>query len=77
MKIRVTQTAFWDGSRRRVGQVLEVPEGTKGSWFEVVEGEPSAAKQARAKKEKPEPVALSEIGKEAPVGPLDPPAIEI
>lgn len=77
MKIRVTQIAFWDGSRRRVGQVLEVPEGTKGAWFEVVEGEPSAAKPARAKKERAEPIALSEIGKEAPSGPLDPPAIEI
>ena len=77
MKIRVTQIAFFDGSRCRVGQVLDVPEGTQGSWFEVVEGEPSATKPAKSRKEKPEPVALSEIGREAPVGPLDPPAIEI
>jgi hypothetical protein len=77
MKVRVTQVAFWDGSRRRVGQVLEVPDGIKGSWFEVVEGQPSAASSERQKRAKPAPIALSEIGKEPPVGPLDPPAIEI
>ena len=33
MKVKAIQPAFFNGSRVRVGQELDVPPGMKGSWF--------------------------------------------
>ena len=33
MKVKAIQPAFFNGSRVRVGQELDVPQGMKGSWF--------------------------------------------
>lgn len=43
MKVRATQRGQY-GHVREIGDEFEVPEGTKGSWFEPVqtESEPSA-----------------------------------
>jgi hypothetical protein len=73
MRVKVTQPAFFGGVRRRVGEVLEVPAGTKGAWFVEVPSGASAAPAEKAKKPKADaaPVALSEIGKTKSVGPLD------
>lgn len=40
MEVIVTKLAFWAGARVHPGQKLDVPKGTKGSWFE----EPKAKK---------------------------------
>lgn len=72
MKVKVTQVAFFGGMRRRVGEVLEVPDGTKGTWFAEVPAKGAAADPAeKPKRGKAQPVALSELGKEKSVGPLD------
>jgi hypothetical protein len=74
MKVKVTQPAFFGGVRRRVGEVLEVPAGTKGAWFVEVPSGASTAPADKAKKPKSAdsaPVALSELGKTKSVGPLD------
>lgn len=58
MKVRATAVGFHGGSRRRVGEVFDVPEGVTGSWFEP------ASKPAKAsKKADPEPTTLSEGAK--------------
>lgn len=60
MKIVAIKPAFYNGRRVRVGDELDIPQGTKGSWFA-----PAAAPEAKAAKEKPakpEPKALSELG---------------
>lgn len=62
MKIVAIKVAFYNGRRVRVGDELEVPQGTKGSWFA-----PVASAEAKATKEKPakqEPKALSELSGE-------------
>ena len=72
MKVKVTQSAFFGGTRRRVGEVLEVPDGTKGTWFAEVPAKGAPADVAdKPKRSKAQPVALSELGKEKSVGPLD------
>lgn len=58
MKVRATAVGFHGGSRRRPGDTFDVPEGTKGSWFEP------ASKPAKAsQKAEPEPRTLAEGGK--------------
>lgn len=61
MKIVAIKPAFYNGRRVRVGQELDIPQGSKGSWFAAV-----ASIEAKAAKEKPaakqEPKALSELG---------------
>lgn len=44
MKVRATAMGFHGGSRRREGDVFEVPEGVTGSWFEPIAKAPKAAK---------------------------------
>lgn len=44
MRVIAKAMGFYGGIRRREGQVFEVPEGTKGSWFEPVGGQPAKAK---------------------------------
>jgi hypothetical protein len=66
MKVQAKAVGFYGGARHRAGDVFEVKDGTKSSWFEPVETAKQApAKSAKAKKE--EPVALSDLQKEQPV----------
>lgn len=44
MDVIVTKLAFWNNARVYPGQKLELPDGTKGKWFE-----PANAKKGRAK----------------------------
>ena len=66
MKVKAIQPAFFNGSRVRVGQELDVPSGMKGTWFVRTEDfkEP-------AKKGKPQPATLSELAKAKPAGPTE------
>lgn len=65
MKVQAKAVGFYGGARHRAGDVFEVKDGTKSSWFEPVEAaKASSAKSAKAKKE--EPVALSELQKDQP-----------
>lgn len=66
MKVKAIQPAFFNGSRVRVGQELDVPSGMKGAWFVRTEDfkEP-------AKKGKPQPATLSELAKAPAVSPTD------
>lgn len=62
MKIVAIKPAFFAGRRVRVGDELDIPQGSKGSWFA-----PLASAEAKAAKAKPsakqEPKALSELGR--------------
>lgn len=48
MKVRATKIGFYIG-RRRAGDVFDVPEGAKASWFEPVAGPKPPAKPVDAK----------------------------
>lgn len=72
MKVKATQVGFFGGVRRRPGDEFEVPQGTKGSWFAEVPQKGASVEPAEKKvSAKAKPVALSQIGKEPAVGPLD------
>lgn len=72
MKVKATSAGFFGGMRRRVGDVFEVPDGTKGTWFTAVPAKGAAVEPVdKPKRAKAAPVALSELGKERTVGPLD------
>lgn len=58
MKVTAISPAFYNGSRVRVGDVVDVPEGFKASWAAPVDSVKTPAKPA-----KPEPRALSQAGK--------------
>lgn len=68
MKVKAKVLGFYGGSRRRPGEVFEVPEGAKAKWFEPVSAAPAEpeAKPRKAGKGKaqeaaePEPVAEQE-----------------
>ena len=66
MKVKAIQPAFFNGSRVRVGQELDVPSGTKGSWFVRTEDFKEPAKKA-----KPQPTTMSELAKVKPAGPTE------
>lgn len=64
MKIVAIKPAFYNGRRVRVGDELDIPQGVKGSWFAATETlEAKTAKDSKEKPAKPEPKALSELGK--------------
>jgi len=60
MKIVAIKPAFFDGRRVRVGDELDIPQGSSGSWFAPVAS--IEAKAAKVKPTKTEPKALSELG---------------
>lgn len=60
MKVTAISPAFFNGSRVRVGDVVEVPEKFKASWAAPTDS--VKAKSAKEKPEKQEPKALSELG---------------
>lgn len=63
MQVRALQAGFF-GGRRRPGDVFEVPEGAKATWFAPV-GDVKAPAAGKAKA-KEEPQALSQVGKQQP-----------
>lgn len=63
MKVIALNVGFHNGSRIRKGEEFEVADGEKASWFAPVET--VATKPAKAGKGgRPEPKALSEVGKD-------------
>lgn len=70
MKVKATKAGFFGGSRRRVGDVFDVPDGTKAAWFVDLEKAPVSVNQG-GKGSGQKPVSLSEMAKKAAVGPLD------
>jgi hypothetical protein len=70
MKVRAIQAAFHNGARVRVGDVLDVPDTLKAAWFVSVDAVSPGA-PARPARRREVPVALSQIGKEAPTGPIE------
>lgn len=62
MKVIAIKPAFHNGARVRVGDVVEVTDSHKGSWFTAADTVKALAKTA--KPAKPEPRALSQAGKE-------------
>lgn len=67
MKVRVIQTAFHNGARVRVGDVVDVPDTFKASWFVSLD----AVSPARPARKREAPVALSQLAKEVPAGPVE------
>lgn len=63
MKVTAIKPAFYNGSRVRAGDVVDVPEGFKASWAAPVDSVKAPAKAAKPAA-KPEPRALSQAGKE-------------
>lgn len=64
MRVIAKQVGFYNGSRVRVGQVFEVPEGTTGKWFEPVAAETHKGEKApkpKAKVKGGEPDTLTDI----------------
>jgi hypothetical protein len=63
MKVIAIKPAFHNGSRVRVGDVVEVAEGHRGTWFaKPATPEAKAAKPVKATREAPR--ALSQAGRE-------------
>jgi hypothetical protein len=50
MKVKAKALGFYGGSRRRPGEVFEVPEGARAKWFEPVSAAPA---EPEAKPRKP------------------------
>ena len=60
MQVTAIKPAFHDGRRVRVGDLVDVPETLKASWF--AKNDTPAAKAAKARPVKETPKALSELG---------------
>jgi hypothetical protein len=58
MKVIANTLGFYGGSRRRPGDVFEVPDGTKGKWFTPAD---KAKPKGKAKPEDKSPETLSEL----------------
>ena len=48
MKVTAIKQGYF-GKLRAVGDEFEVPEGTKGSWFQPVKQKPAESDKAKAK----------------------------
>lgn len=64
MKVKAIEVGFFNGSRVRAGQVFEVPEGTKGSWFVPVgdvkaTDAPKPAGKGKPKKDEPQTLSAA------------------
>jgi hypothetical protein len=65
MKVQAKASGFYGGARHRAGDVFEVKDGAKASWFSPVDADKQApTKSAKAKKD--ETVSLSELQKQQP-----------
>lgn len=60
MLAKANATGFYDGARRRAGDVFEVKDGAKASWFSAV---PKDTKPEVKKVEQEKPIAVSELAK--------------
>ena len=63
MKVTAIKPAFHNGARVRVGDQLEVADDFKGSWFVKAESVEAAKVVSAAKPSRPQPKALSQMGK--------------
>ncbi len=63
MKVVAIKPAFYNGTRVRVGDALEVSDDFKGSWFVKAETVEAAKVVKDAKPSRPQPKALSQLGK--------------
>lgn len=63
MKVTAIKPAFFNGARVHAGDVIDVPEGLKASWF-VPADSVKAAKPAAKTAAKAAPQALSQAGKD-------------
>jgi len=70
MKVRAIQTAFHDGRRVRPGELLDVPDTLKAAWF-VSADTVAPAPPVRSARKREAPVALSQLAKEVPTGPVE------
>jgi ribosomal protein L9 len=64
MKVIAITAAFYNGSRVRKGDTVEVPEGYRASWFAKVASPEAKAAVKPAKASRETPRALSQAGKE-------------
>lgn len=62
MKVQIIKPAFVYGHQKQPGDIVELEEGTKGSWFRVIT-EDAPAKDMRKPVKKQETKALAELGK--------------
>jgi hypothetical protein len=63
MKVTAIKPAFYNGTRVRVGDEMELPNDFKGSWFVKSETVEAAKAVKDAKPSRPQPKALSQVGK--------------
>lgn len=63
MRVKAIKVGFYGGSRRRVGEVFEVADGAKGSWFEPVPAAESPKAKPKAKAKGEEVATLSELAR--------------
>lgn len=63
MKVTAIKPAFYEGTRVRVGDSLEVPDNFKASWFVKAESVEAAKVVSAAKPSRPQPKALSQMSK--------------
>jgi hypothetical protein len=63
MKVTAIKPAFHNGARVRVGDQLEVSDDFKASWFVKAETVEAAKVAKEAKPSRPQPKALSQMGK--------------
>jgi hypothetical protein len=64
MRVKAKSAGFFPDVLRNAGDEFEVPDGTKGTWFEPVNGEVEEVKPkpaAKSAKVKGEPQTFSEI----------------
>lgn len=57
---KALQTGFYDGQRRRAGEVFPVKDGATASWFEIVVSEVAKPEVKKGKKAKAEPAPAVE-----------------
>lgn len=63
MKVTIIKPAFHNGTRVRVGDEMDVSDDLKGSWFVKAETVEAAKAVKEAKPSRPQPKALSQVGK--------------
>lgn len=63
MKVRAIKSGYHGGTLRRAGDVFDVPDGAKASWFVGVDAVDAAKQKTKAAKPKAEPSTFSEVTK--------------
>lgn len=63
MRVQALKVGFAGGTLRHPGDVFDMPEGAKGSWFTPLDKAPATGKAP--KKGQPQQVALSQVGQSA------------